>query len=53
MEQDPKSIIDKMIDNMTIEELKAAARVGIGVTLGMINRTMEVIKKHIIEGKKK
>lgn len=53
MEQDPKSIIDKMIDNMTREELEAAARVGLGVTSAMIIKTIEAINKHIIEGKKK
>ena len=53
MKQDPKNIVDEMIDNMTIEELKAAARVGLGVTLAMMNKTIDAINKHIIEGKKK
>lgn len=52
MEQNPQTIIDEIIDNMTIEELKAAARVGIGITLGMMSKAIEVIRKHIIEGKK-
>ena len=53
MKQDPKNIVDEMIDNMTIEELKAAARVGLGVTLAMMNKTIDAINKHIIEENKK
>lgn len=53
MEQDPKSIIDEMIDNMTIEELKAAARIGLGVTLAMMNKTIDAINKHILQKREK